>query len=178
MLFTWSRLKGIIFILLIIAVVAAIVSFNGNFYSVLTKVFPFLPSITEQSKDNFKPDGNLQIVTAEKEVDLNVEFSRTVDEITTGLKYRDSICETCGILFFFENDSQTGFYMKDCKFPLDMMFVDADMNIVDIKKSFETCTDVCTPYYSKVPYRYVIEVNGGWCDRNSVNIGDKVNFNF
>jgi hypothetical protein len=65
--------------------------------------------------------------------------------------------------------------MKNCEISLDILFIDSDWNIIDIKQDFEPCRhDPCPTYTPKDFYKYALEVNGGWSEANGVLIGDSV----
>jgi uncharacterized membrane protein (UPF0127 family) len=58
---------------------------------------------------------------------------------------------------------------------LDMLFVDKEGLIVDIKENFEPCFSYpCPSYVPEHTYRYVLEVNGGWVSSRGVGVGDWV----
>lgn len=51
-----------------------------------------------------------------------VEVADTEEERTRGLAFRDKL-ESDGMLFLFETPGPWGFYMKDVRFPLDIIFI-------------------------------------------------------
>ena len=67
--------------------------------------------------------------------------------------------------------------MKDTLIPLDMLFIDADLRIIDIKENVPPCReDPCPSYPSKKPAKYVLEVNSGFVLENNIQIDDIVSF--
>jgi uncharacterized membrane protein (UPF0127 family) len=65
--------------------------------------------------------------------------------------------------------------MKNTLIPLDMIFIDKDHKIVYIEPQAQPCeADPCKVYNPGVTYRYVVEVNGGWVEKNTVKVGDSV----
>lgn len=90
-----------------------------------------------------------------------IEISKTPEEMQKGLMFRENLCLDCGMLFIFEEEDFHGFWMKNTLIPLDMIFIDADLNIVDILYA-EPCTEnICKPYIPKKKALYVLETNGG-----------------
>jgi uncharacterized membrane protein (UPF0127 family) len=86
---------------------------------------------------------------------------------------REQLDTNKGMLFIFESDSFSGFWMKNTLIPLDMIFIDKDYTIVYIEQQAQPCeADPCKVYNPGVTYRYVVEVNGGWVEKNSVKVGD------
>jgi hypothetical protein len=84
------------------------------------------------------------------------------------------------MFFAFEYPIQYGFWMKNCEFPLDMIFLNESYEIVDIIKDAQPCKTVdatqekCPSYIPKNAYKYVVEVNAGSTTQNGIAIGQKV----
>ncbi len=75
---------------------------------------------------------------------------------------RSFLCPDCCMLFVFEQSARQSFWMKNTLIPLDLVFLDANYSVVDVKNNFSPCTrDPCEVYASKAPARYVVEVNAG-----------------
>ena len=84
------------------------------------------------------------------------------------------------MLFVFENKGPYGFWMKDMKFAIDIIWIDENKNILDIvantapqpgKKDKEL-----TVYKPRDDALYVLEFNAGLANLNNLQIGDKVSF--
>jgi len=116
----------------------------------------------------FKESCVLTITNSDgEEVVINCEVPSTDEEKMTGLMYRDSLCDTCGMFYDYVDG---GFWMKNVNFPIEMIFID-DNQIVDIKKA--NAQDETTIYPS-VESNGNLEVNDGFCESNNISIGDKV----
>ena len=102
-----------------------------------------------------------------EEVVVNCEVPSTDEEKMTGLMYRDSLCDNCGMFYDYVDG---GFWMKNVNFPIEMIFIN-DNQIVDIKKA--NAQDETTIYPS-VESNGNLEVNDGFCESNNISIGDKV----
>jgi len=106
---------------------------------------------------------------------INVEVSDNFQERLQGLMNRESMDENSGMIFIFEEEKQQTFWMKNTLIPLDLIFVNSNLEIVDIKKDFKPCEeDPCIVYTSQAPAFYVIEVNAGYSDKNNIQIGDSI----
>lgn len=82
--------------------------------------------------------------------------------------YRESMPTGHGMLFIFNDTEPRGFWMKNTKIPLDMIYLDENLTVIEIKKNVRPCLeDPCEVYQSK-PAMYVLEVNAG----ESVKIKD------
>jgi len=85
----------------------------------------------------------------------------------------DHLSDNEGMLFLFQEDSSRPFWMKNCKIPLDMIWLDASNKIVDITQSAPPCqSDPCPQYAPKQPCRNVLEVRGGLAHGHALRVGD------
>lgn len=111
------------------------------------------------------------------DTDISVEFADTIDEQALGLMYRTSLEENHGMLFVFDSLQPHIFWMKNTELTLDIIFIDSEGVIVDIKENFEPCDyEPCEMYTSK-PAMYALEVNGGFVAKHGVEVGDIVKIN-
>ncbi len=88
-----------------------------------------------------------------------------------GLMYRGRLSANAGMIFDFGRKIPLSFWMKDTKIPLDIAFLDDDFKIAEIKDM--------VPYSTKSvrslgKYRYALEVNSGWFDKNDIGVGSKL----
>jgi hypothetical protein len=103
---------------------------------------------------------------------MNVEVADSPGEWTYGLMNRASLPYDAGMIFIFGEDGPRCFYMKDTLIPLDMIFIDSNLTIIDIHENATPLSEDLI--FSSGPCRYVLEVNGGLCGASDINIGDKV----
>ncbi|MGB9848024.1 MAG: DUF192 domain-containing protein [Minisyncoccia bacterium] len=110
---------------------------------------------------------------------VEVEVAETLWEQARGLMGRQSLAEDEGMLFVFSDEAPRRFWMKNTFIPLDLIFISAEKKIVEIKPSFEPCVeDPCPIYQSQLPAKYVLEVNGGFCERHNIRVGDELELSF
>ena len=101
-----------------------------------------------------------QVIFDEKTV-FSVELALTSAARETGLMNRESLEQGSGMLFVFEDEVPRGFWMKNTLIPLDIIFLDKEMSVVEIKSDVPPCiTDPCQTYVS-LPAQYVLEINSG-----------------
>jgi uncharacterized protein len=100
-----------------------------------------------------------------------VEIADTADLQHVGLSGRATLAENAGMLFVFDGDVTTGFWMHNTTIPLSIAFIGADGRIVDIQ-NMEPLSDLV--HYSAKPYRFALEVNQGFYARHAIAIGDRV----
>lgn len=116
------------------------------------------------------------VKTATEDIEVTVEIADSPEEHTLGLMGRASLKEEHGMLFVFENEEQKIFWMKNTKIPLDIIFINADGIIVDVKENFQPClVEECEKYYSE-PAQYVLEVNAGFVEKYGVEVLDSMFF--
>lgn len=78
------------------------------------------------------------------------------------------------ILFKFNHESKLNFHMVFVFYPIDIVFIDADSKVVDMKKWFTPFT--C--YYCKAKSMYALEVEKGFIDKHKINYGDVIRLEF
>ncbi|MPM60050.1 hypothetical protein SDC9_106897 [bioreactor metagenome] len=88
--------------------------------------------------------------------------------------YRKSLPADAGMLFVFDEEEIQGFWMKNTYIPLDMLFVNADNEIITIHTNTAPLKE--WNYASTRPALYVVEVNAGYCAQKQITEGDKIIF--
>ena len=108
-----------------------------------------------------------------------LEIAKTPAEQEKGLSGRDALAEDEGMLFVFEVKGKPAFWMKDMKFPLDLIWLDND-KVVDISKNVPVpAGENPLPLYRPVSdINYVLEVNAGFAAKNNLQLGDKIQLEF
>lgn len=101
---------------------------------------------------------------------LDVEVANTDSERQIGLMNRSSMLENRGMIFVFDEDNTSGFWMKDTRIPLDIIFVGQDSTVINVQKNAKPYDE--HNYPATAPYRYVLEVNGGSADKWGVKDGE------
>ena len=120
---------------------------------------------------------DVKVVCIESKKCFNVESVSTPDKMQLGLGNRDSLNQESGMLFIFPQDVYTGFWMKDMRFPIDLLWIDSTMKVVGIEKNMQPCTESsCPTFDSKVKIRYVLEINSGLADKLGLKEKDTVSF--
>ena len=110
-----------------------------------------------------------------------VDVAATPEDRQRGLSGRETMAQDEGMLFVFEEERSLHFWMKDMRFPLDIIWIDGRCELVGVS------ADVPTPppnadsadiprANSPAPAMYVLEVNAGEWARNGMSAGDRVEF--
>ena len=103
---------------------------------------------------------------------VDVQLAQTEAQKAQGLSGRKYLGDYEGMLFINDNDVNSSFWMKGMLISLDIIFIDSENYIVDIKKDQQPCEpNYCPSIYSKQDYRYVLEVNAGFSEVNGIEEG-------
>jgi uncharacterized membrane protein (UPF0127 family) len=129
--------------------------------------------------DTLVPD-QAQVVRVD-EVEFPVDLALTPEERAQGLSGRASLNAGTGMLFVYDEANRYVFWMKEMEFPLDMVWIGAECQVVDISENVPF-PDPNTPlvdlprYSPDTPARYVLEINGGESAALGLAPGDPVKF--
>jgi len=108
---------------------------------------------------------------------LQVEVMVKDEDRAMGVMYRPSLPEDHGLVFVFEQSDFHGFWMKNCKFAIDMVWLDEAHRVVHVAESVPPCKQDPCPVYS--PMRrasFVLELNAGQARREEAVIGSTLQF--
>jgi hypothetical protein len=133
------------------------------------------PIITQENRGQMLP------ITAKAKIGavvINLEVAKTPQQQALGLMYRTDLADNRGMLFPFAQPRVVGFWMKDCKIPLDMIFL-RDGVVKAIQVNAPPCQqEPCPTYGPNVPVDQVIELRGGRSQELGVKVGDRIPINF
>jgi uncharacterized membrane protein (UPF0127 family) len=111
---------------------------------------------------------------------FKVEVVDTPEKIQIGLMNRRNLPTQTGMLFKFNEGQTRTFWMKNTYIPLDIIFIDANKQIVNIAKDFQPCQKIdpsqqnCPTTSSLAPAKYVLEINAGESKTYNLKPGDLV----
>ena len=114
-----------------------------------------------------------------------IELAFTEAEQSKGLMDRDTLAETGGMLFVSDKMSQRAFWMKGCRFDLDLIYMDANGVVVSTHRmkmekprqrseSEVAYYDRLPTYDSGKPAQFVLELAAGQLDFLGLQVGDKL----
>jgi uncharacterized protein len=119
------------------------------------------------------PSGPVVTVhSAKGDADVAVELALTREQQARGLMYRTELAEGAGMLFVFDDETERSFWMSNTPIPLDILYIRGDATVVSIAAQTTPYSEKKIP--SRGPARYVLEVPGGWAERNGVKPGDRL----
>ncbi|MFB6246727.1 MAG: DUF192 domain-containing protein [Candidatus Pacearchaeota archaeon] len=106
---------------------------------------------------------------------FDVEIAETPNELRKGLMNRESLEKSKGMFFIFNESDKHGFWMKDTEIPLDIIWINSDMEVVDVEHSAKPCEGmVCKTYEPEESSTYVLEINSGLADEYDIRKGQNV----
>jgi hypothetical protein len=108
---------------------------------------------------------------------LQVEVMVRDEDRAMGLMFRPSLAKDRGMLFSFENPDFHGIWMKNCRFPIDIVWLDERKNVVDVKEGAPPCkAEPCPVYLPMRRASWVVEINAGQARREKLVRGAAVRF--
>ena len=135
-----------------------------------------LVSLTAFACDNQSVLAHDKIVTI-KNHPYTVQLADTPEKRAQGLSGIDKITDTEGMLFLFGEQGQPAFWMKDMKFPIDILWISGD-KIIEISDNIQPEPGKSdTELQTYMPFQNVdkvLEVNAGWASRHDINTGDTI----
>jgi uncharacterized membrane protein (UPF0127 family) len=104
---------------------------------------------------------------------IDVEVVDTKPSRELGLSGRSSLPKDGGMLFGFDRPGVYGFWMKDMKFPLDLIWIDSTGQVVTIERDVKPDTYPAV-FKNNVNALYVLEITGGEAEKKGIFLGTKV----
>jgi len=103
---------------------------------------------------------------------LGVEVVSSSQDISGGLMYREGLDEGRGMLFVFGSEGRHGFWMKNMKFSVDMIWIGSDGRVVHVERSVPVCGEGSCPGYAPAEKaKYVLETRANFSAENGVDAG-------
>lgn len=118
--------------------------------------------------------GGAQTVTINEEK-INITVANTPELREKGLSGRDSLPENEGMFFTFDTPGYYGFWMKDMKFPIDIIFM-KDGRVVTIFQNVQPAANGQSLYIYKPeePINQVLELNANKSEELNIQKGDTI----
>lgn len=153
---TTTLLVSVVILGFSVFVLAHIVFYKGNFYR------------TQQT--HMSDRNSLSFING-----IYFEIASTTSARMQGLSGRSIIPYNYAMLFIFATDSRYGFWMKDMRVPIDIVWLSDTGHVVGIDHSVQPNT-YPRVFYPSQPVKYVLEMRAGsalqrgWKDGTTVNI--------
>lgn len=109
---------------------------------------------------------------------VGVEIASTPGERSQGLMCRETVPPGTGMLFTWDEDLQSGFWMFNTYVPLDILYIDSDGSVVAIRQMSpcprddgeedavwqSRCAGESSAYQPGAVYRSALELPQGWLE--------------
>lgn len=103
--------------------------------------------------------------------ELDIEVADTEETRAQGLMFRESVPESQGMLFVFEESAVRAFYMRNTSVPLSIAYIDERLVIREIHDMESSSLE---RVFSRNPVMYALEVNQGAFERWGISVGDRL----
>jgi uncharacterized membrane protein (UPF0127 family) len=115
----------------------------------------------------FLPDGTA----------ITAELAATPAERELGLMFRDRLDQDQGMLFVFDREELNSFWMLNMKFPIDIIWLNAEKRIVHIEAQVPPCPrEPCPSYPTPAPALYVLELQSGAAAEHDLKLYERLEF--
>ncbi len=106
--------------------------------------------------------------------EINLITVRNSESRERGLSNTKSLPDNTAMLFVFDEPDKYGIWMKDMKFPIDIMWMDDSHRIVYQKENVSpnTFPEIFSPNEKIL---YILEANAGFMKRNNLSVGNYLN---
>lgn len=98
----------------------------------------------------------------------NVKVAQTEEEMEKGLQGVKALKDDEGMLFVFPEEQEVSFWMKDTDIPLDIIFINEDLEVISVAKGMPNTEEA----HTEDDVVYVLEVAQG----SGIEKGDELDF--
>jgi uncharacterized membrane protein (UPF0127 family) len=186
-------LIGSLHTITIIAIVAVSAVAVGIIATTMLYFYPGISSMIGTSENNqqeliigqAKPTNNSsccyrQVNITVNGIELVADVAASNEQRTKGLSVKDALGENEAMLFVFDTAGEHSFWMKNMKFPIDIIWLDSDKTVVHIEHNLEPCSFVtfCPTYKpdNNNNSLYVLETVAGFAKKHDIVEGTRVEF--
>lgn len=105
---------------------------------------------------------------------FKVEIADNADARKKGLSGREYLCAECGMVFLLDASEKYSFWMKNMRFPLDIIWINGE-EVVFLAKNVPANSKKI--FYPEKEANLVLEINAGLADKYGIREGDKIKLN-
>jgi uncharacterized protein len=108
---------------------------------------------------------------------LQTEVMVRDEDRAMGLMFRPSLPQDHGMLFIFGQPGFPTIWMKNCKFPIDILWLDDQHKVVHVEQAVPPCKKEPCPVYQPLRQAsFVVEINAHQARREKADIGSTLKF--
>lgn len=110
---------------------------------------------------------------SQNKITFNLVKANTNSKRHNGLMNRkNKLTNNEGMLFIYKEPQIISMWMKNTYIPLDVLFLDNNYKVIDIKENMKPLKT--KKYSSNKKCKYAIEINGGGSKKNNIKIGTTI----
>ena len=179
------------------AIIAIVASIIAGIVIIATAALYFYPAISgilgasdeDDNQEGFVGSGAMlsdnrsissyrQVNVTVNGVELLADIAATDEQRTKGLSVKDALAENQAMLFVFDIAQEHSFWMKDMKFPIDIIWLDSNKTVVHIEHNLPPCSfdSFCPTYKPDTNALYVLETAAGFAQKHEIVKGTVVEF--
>jgi len=128
----------------------------------------------ENQKENFQ--NSFTELLFDNGATIRLEIADSPELRARGLSGREGLNENTGLFFIFDEPGWHGIWMKEMNFPIDIVWLDEELKIINSSRSVSPDT-YPQVFYPSSPALYVLEVNAGFLGKNRIKDGETVQLN-
>lgn len=137
-------------------------------FSFITLFFSFYSYTQNKAQEKILME---KIPLVVNDVRSNAYVARTSQQRQEGLSVFSHLKDNESMLFLFKREDFYPFWMKNMKFPIDIIWLNENKKIVYIKENAKPI-DFPKSYTPDKKSLYVVEFNNGFVEKNNIKIGD------
>lgn len=165
--------------IVIIATIALYIypAFNG--FGGLSKAnLQQMLNLGESAPNSIDASNYKQVNVTINNIDLLADVAANDEQRTKGLSVKDSLEENEAMLFVFDTSQEHSFWMKDMKFPIDIIWLDSNKTVVHVEHNLQPCNfgGLCPTYKPDDNALYVLETVAGFTEKHDIVEGARVEF--
>lgn len=133
------------------------------------RIIPIILMVFLLSSCGFAQFIDLQVPSGDQ---IKVKLAVSPNELSKGLSNVPSLEDFQGMLFIFHEPKQANFWMKDMQFDLDIIFLDENKKVLEIRTNELPCQTIneCPIIQSSnTAIKYVLEVPAGMATQYQIN---------
>lgn len=142
--------------------------------ALLTITALLLAALTGTARADGGPEWAVAVLPSGSEVSLEIAADDAAR--VRGYMYREQVGPQEGMLFVFESSGHHSIWMKNCRVPLDIIWLDETFRVVEVAHEQPPCPDEgpCIPLMPLRTARYVLEVAGGAAREHGIDVGESI----
>jgi len=147
-----------------------------NIFFIAISIFSCEKAARQNNRESTEKLGKVVFYDSSKVKNLEIIVEIVEDEYhrAKGLMFRENLADNQGMFFIFEYEAMRHFWMKNTTISLDIIYLDASLNIVNIHTNTTPLSEKLYP--SEKPAMYVIEVRAGFTEQYQVYSGHSVSW--